>query len=67
MKQYIHEVVKELNSISTEEALNCAHSCPPPDRSTVVRVVKALQADSFDEAFIASAKADVAKIIEKIG
>ena len=31
------------------------------------RVVKALQADSFDEAFIASAKADVAKIIEKIG
>ena len=51
MKQYIHEVVKELNSISTEEALNCAHSCPPPDRSTVVRVVKALQAALFPLCF----------------
>ena len=31
------------------------------------RVVKALQVDGFDEAFIASAKADVAAIVAKIG
>ena len=51
MKRYIHEVVRELKTISTEAALCCEHTCPPPDRRTVVRIVKALQAALFPLCF----------------
>ena len=51
MKQYIHDVVQELKKISTEDALKMAHDCPPPDRLTVVRIVKALQAALFPLCF----------------
>lgn len=51
MKQYIHDVVQELKRISTEDALKMAHDCPPPDRLTVVRIVKALQAALFPLCF----------------
>ena len=51
MKRYIHEVVRELKTISTEEALCFEHTCPPPDRRTVVRIVKSLQAALFPLCF----------------
>ena len=51
MESYISQVVSELQQISTAEAIQCQHACPPPDRKTVVRIVKALQAVLFPMAF----------------
>lgn len=51
MEPYISQVVSELQQISTAEAIQCQHACPPPDRKTVVRIVKALQAVLFPMAF----------------
>ena len=51
MEAYISQVVSELQQISTTAAIHCEHNCPPPDRNTVVRIVKALQAVLFPMAF----------------
>ena len=51
MEPYISQVVSELQQISTAEVIQCQHACPPPDRKTVVRIVKALQAVLFPMAF----------------
>ena len=51
MHRMIREITEELNSVSTEKTLGCAHSCPPPDRKAVVRVIKNLQALLFPLCF----------------
>ena len=51
MTQDYRAIVSQLDQISTEQALTRSHSCPPPDRRAVVRVVKALQALLFPLCF----------------
>ncbi len=51
MKELIRRTMEELNSVSIGETLACAHSCPPPDRREVVRVIKDLQALLFPLCF----------------
>ena len=47
MKAEIRKTVGALAAISTEEALRRAHTCPPPDRQEVVKVIHELQALLF--------------------
>ena len=51
LTQDYRAIVSQLDQISTEQALTRSHSCPPPDRRAVVRVVKALQALLFPLCF----------------
>ena len=51
MKQIITDTVAALAAVSTDRALRCSHAFPPPDRSEIVRVVKALQALLFPLCF----------------
>ena len=47
MKAEIRKTVEALNGVRTEQALGCEHSCPPPDRLEVVKVIHELQALLF--------------------
>ena len=51
MRPIITETVDSLNAISTDSALRCSHLLPPPDRSEIVRIIKALQALLFPLCF----------------
>ena len=51
MREEIRNTVSELSRISTEQALNCAHSCPPPARQEVVKVIHDLEALLFPLVF----------------
>ena len=51
MKKHITEVVRELQRLDEGSGLLRGHNCPPPDRRTVVRIVKALQALLFPLCF----------------
>ena len=44
MKADFRKTMEALDSVSTEKLLSCAHSCPPPDRRKIVRVIKDFQA-----------------------
>ena len=47
MKAEIRKTVDALRAVSTDEALRRAHTCPPPDRQEVVKVIHELQALLF--------------------
>lgn len=47
MKAEIRKTVAALTAVSTELALRRAHTCPPPDRQEVVKVIHELQALLF--------------------
>ena len=47
MKAEIRKTVEALGTVSTDEALRRAHTCPPPDRQEVVKVIHELQALLF--------------------
>lgn len=47
MKADIRKTVEALTAIPTDEALCRAHTCPPPDRQEVVKVIHELQALLF--------------------
>ena len=47
MKAEIRKTVEALRAVSTDEALRRAHTCPPPDRQEVVKVIHELQALLF--------------------
>ena len=47
MKAEIRKTVEALCAVSTDEALRRAHTCPPPDRQEVVKVIHELQALLF--------------------
>ena len=47
MKAEIRKTVEALGAVSTDEALRRAHTCPPPDRQEVVKVIHELQALLF--------------------
>ena len=51
MKAEIRKTVEALGTVSTDEALRRAHTCPPPDRQEVVKVIHELQALLFPMAF----------------
>ena len=40
MKADFRKTMEALDSVSTEKLLSCAHSCPPPDRRKIVRVIE---------------------------
>ena len=47
MREKIKKTVEALARVSTDQALRCAHTCPPPDRPEVVKVLHELQALMF--------------------
>ena len=47
MNAEIRKTVEALGAVSTDEALRRAHTCPPPDRQEVVKVIHELQALLF--------------------
>ena len=47
MKAEIRKTVESLGAVSTDEALRRAHTCAPPDRQEVVKVIHELQALLF--------------------
>ena len=47
MKAEIRKTVEALGAVSTDEALRRAHTCAPPDRQEVVKVIHELQALLF--------------------
>jgi len=47
VKAEIRKTVEALGTVSTDEALRRAHTCPPPDRQEVVKVIHELQALLF--------------------
>ena len=47
MKAEIRKTVEALGAVSTDEALRRAHTCPPPDRQEVVKVIHELEALLF--------------------
>jgi serine O-acetyltransferase len=47
VKAEIRKTVEALGAVSTDEALRRAHTCPPPDRQEVVKVIHELQALLF--------------------
>ena len=47
MKAEIRKTVDALGAVSTDEALRRAHTCPPPDRQEVMKVIHELQALLF--------------------
>lgn len=47
MRNDIRKIVAEVAAVSTEQALRRAHSCPPPDRREIVKVIRDLQALLF--------------------
>ena len=51
MRAEFHQIVEQLDRTTVDQASFCMHDCPPPDRSTVVRVIKALQALLFPLCF----------------
>ena len=51
MREEIRNTVEALAGISTDQALRCAHSSPPPDRQEVVKVIHDLQALLFPLVF----------------
>ena len=51
MKADFRKTMEALNSVSTEKLLSCAHSCTPPDRRKIVRVIKDFQAVLFPLCF----------------
>ena len=51
MKEDIRETVEALAKVSTEQIHCGAHTCPPPDRQEIVKVIHELQALLFPMAF----------------
>ena len=47
MRGEIRKTLEALSGVSTEQALRCTHSCPPPDRLEIVKVIRDLQALLF--------------------
>ena len=47
MREEIKKTLAALDAVSTEQALRCTHSCPPPDRQEIVKVIRDLQALLF--------------------
>ena len=47
MREEIKKTLAALDAVSTEQALHCTHSCPPPDRQEIVKVIRDLQALLF--------------------
>ena len=76
MKKLITDTVEALDAVSTDSVLRCSHTCPPPDRSEIVRIVKELQALLFplcfhranprmsDEALLESTRQDLKQQLE---
>ena len=51
MRKEIRQTVEELSSVTTEQ-IHCGHhTCPPPDRQEIVKVIHELQALLFPMAF----------------
>ena len=51
MKADVRKTMEALENVSTEKLLSCTHSCPPPDRKKIVRVIKDFQALMFPLCF----------------
>lgn len=51
MKEEIRETVEALGKVSAEQIHCSAHTCPPPDRQEIVKVIHELQALLFPMAF----------------
>ena len=51
MKEEIRETVEALEKVSAEQIHCSAHTCPPPDRQEIVKVIHELQALLFPMAF----------------
>ena len=51
MKEEIRETVEALGKVSTDQIHCGAHTCPPPDRQEIVKVIHELQALLFPMAF----------------
>ena len=51
MKEEIRETVEALEKVSAEQIHCGAHTCPPPDRQEIVKVIHELQALLFPMAF----------------
>ena len=51
VRKAIGEIIEKLNSIPAEQMFSGRHTCPPPDRREVVRVVKNFQALLFPMCF----------------
>ena len=51
MKEEIRETAEALGKVSTERIHCAAHTCPPPDRQEIVKVIHELQALLFPMAF----------------
>jgi len=51
VKAEIRKTVEALLAVSTDQALQRAHTCPPPDRQEVVKVIHELQALLFPMAY----------------
>ena len=51
MKEEIRETAEALGRVTTEQIHCCAHTCPPPDRQEIVKVIHELQALLFPMAF----------------
>ena len=51
MKEEIRETVEALGKVSAEQIHCGAHTCPPPDRQEIVKVIHELQALLFPMAF----------------
>ena len=47
VRRDIKKTVEAVAAVSTEQALRCAHPCPPPDRPEIVKVIRELQALLF--------------------
>ena len=51
MKEELRQTVAALNSVTTEQIHCSRHTCPPPDRQEIVKVIHELQALLFPMAF----------------
>ena len=51
MGRHIGKTLEALGSVSLEKLYSCRHTCPPPDRREVVRVIKDFQAILFPMCF----------------
>lgn len=51
MREELRQTVEALNSVTTEQIHCSRHTCPPPDRQEIVKVIHELQALLFPMAF----------------
>ncbi len=51
MKRIIFDTVQKLDEVSTDSMLRCTHTCQPPERPEIARIVRSLQALLFPLCF----------------